>query len=121
MLQANKIDLSDQKYLVPGPGTTGGLVSLEGIELLLAERAEKLGVAIKRGIAVTDFTQTEDSITVHTGDKSFQAKWLVGCDGGRSTVRKVAEFEFAGTDPESPGTPLPSRSPTRKSCALVST
>jgi len=103
MLQANKIDLSDQKYLVPGPGTTGGLVSLEGIELLLAERAEKLGVAIKRGTAVTDFTQTEDSITVHTGDKSFQAKWLVGCDGGRSTVRKVAEFEFAGTDPEFTG------------------
>lgn len=103
MLDANKIDFSSQKYVVPGPSSTGGMVSLEGIEELLAERAEKLGVTIKRGIAVTDFTETEDAVTVHAGSESFAAKWLVGCDGGRSTVRKVAGFEFAGTDPEFTG------------------
>ena len=54
-------------------------------------------------MAVTDFTEAEDSVTVHAGDESFEAKWLVGCDGGRSTVRKVAGFEFAGTDPEFTG------------------
>src|SRR6476469_6111550 len=41
MLQADKLDLSGQRYLLPGPCTTGGLVSLEGIELLLAKHAEK--------------------------------------------------------------------------------
>ncbi len=103
MLDANKIDFSGQKYVVTGPSSTGGMVSLEGIEELLAERAEKLGVTIKRGIAVTDFTETEDTVTVHAGSESFASKWLVGCDGGRSTVRKVAGFEFAGTDPEFTG------------------
>ena len=33
----------------------------------------------------------------------FEALWLVGCDGGRSTVRKVCGFEFVGTDPEFTG------------------
>ena len=34
---------------------------------------------------------------------SFACRWLVGCDGGRSTVRKAAGFEFTGTDPEFTG------------------
>jgi 2-polyprenyl-6-methoxyphenol hydroxylase-like FAD-dependent oxidoreductase len=103
MLDASKIDFSNQKYVVSGPGTTGGMISLEGIEEVLAHRAETLGVTIKRGMAVTDFTETEDAVTIHAGSESFAAKWLVGCDGGRSTVRKVAGFEFAGTDPEFTG------------------
>ena len=37
------------------------------------------------------------------GDESFAGRWLVGCDGGRSTVRKLAGFEFAGTEPEFTG------------------
>jgi 2-polyprenyl-6-methoxyphenol hydroxylase-like FAD-dependent oxidoreductase len=103
MLEASKIDFSGQKYLVPGPGATGGLISLEDIEEVLAGHAEKLGVTIKRGVAVTDFTEAEDGITVNAGSESFAAKWLVGCDGGRSTVRKAAGFEFTGTDPEFTG------------------
>ncbi len=103
MLDANKIDFSGQKYVVTGPATTGGMVSLEGIEELLAERAEQLGVVIKRGMAVTDFTETEAAVTIHAGSESFETKWLVGCDGGRSIVRKVAGFDFAGTDPEFTG------------------
>jgi 2-polyprenyl-6-methoxyphenol hydroxylase-like FAD-dependent oxidoreductase len=103
MLQADKLDFSGQKYLLAGPSTTGGLVSLEGIELLLAEHAEKLGVELRRGMAVTDFSQTEDTVTVRAGNESFQAQWLVGCDGGRSTTRKLAGFEFTGTDPEFTG------------------
>jgi 2-polyprenyl-6-methoxyphenol hydroxylase-like FAD-dependent oxidoreductase len=103
MLDANKIDLSGQKYLVDGPSSGGGLVSLEGIEEVLAEYAGKLGVEVRRGMPVTDLTQSENCVTVHAGDRSFQTQWLVGCDGGRSTVRKVAGFEFAGTDPEFTG------------------
>jgi 2-polyprenyl-6-methoxyphenol hydroxylase-like FAD-dependent oxidoreductase len=103
MLDVNKIDFSDQKYVASGPGTTGGMISLEAIEELLAQHAEALGVTIKRGMAVTDFSEAEDGVTVHAGSASFAAKWLVGCDGGRSTVRKLADFEFAGTDPEFTG------------------
>jgi 2-polyprenyl-6-methoxyphenol hydroxylase-like FAD-dependent oxidoreductase len=103
MLDANKIDLSGQKYLVQGPSSTGGLISLEGIEEVLAEHARKLGVEIRRGTPVTDFTQQEEGVTVQAGNESFKGKWLVGCDGGRSTVRKVAGFEFEGTDPEFTG------------------
>jgi 2-polyprenyl-6-methoxyphenol hydroxylase-like FAD-dependent oxidoreductase len=103
MLNANKIDLSDRKYLTAGPSATGGLVSLEGIEELLTERAERVGVEIRRGMEVTDFTQSEDGVTVGAGGESFEGRWLAGCDGGRSTVRKLAGFEFAGTDPEFTG------------------
>jgi 2-polyprenyl-6-methoxyphenol hydroxylase-like FAD-dependent oxidoreductase len=103
MLDANKIDLSDRTYLVQGPSSAGGLISLEGIEEVLAQHAEKLGVEVRRGMPVTDFTQSEDGITIQAGGESFEGRWLVGCDGGRSTVRKVAEFEFAGTDPEFTG------------------
>jgi 2-polyprenyl-6-methoxyphenol hydroxylase-like FAD-dependent oxidoreductase len=103
MLDADKIDFSDQKYVIPGPSASGGLVSLEGIELLLAEHAIELGVDLKPGVTVTNFTEDANGVTVYAGEKSFQAHWLVGCDGGRSTVRKLAAFEFAGTDPEFTG------------------
>jgi 2-polyprenyl-6-methoxyphenol hydroxylase-like FAD-dependent oxidoreductase len=103
MLDASKIDFSGQKYLADGPSSSGGLVSLEGIEEVLAEQAKKLGVEIRRGTPITGFTQSEDGVTVQAGEESFQGKWLVGCDGGRSTVRKLGGFEFEGTDPEFTG------------------
>jgi hypothetical protein len=62
-----------------------------------------LGVVIKRGLAVTDFQQNEDGVTVQLGDQSFKGLWLVGCDGSRSVVRKAGGFEFAGTEPEFTG------------------
>jgi 2-polyprenyl-6-methoxyphenol hydroxylase-like FAD-dependent oxidoreductase len=103
MLDMTKVDFSDRKYVIAGPSASGGMVSLEGIELLLAERAAQLGVDLRRGMAVTNFTEDENGVTVYAGDESFQARWLVGCDGGRSTVRKLAAFEFAGTEPEFTG------------------
>jgi len=80
------------------------MVSLAGLEEVLAERAQELGVELRLGTAVTDVTQTDDGASVHVGDQVIQAKWVVGCDGGRSTVRKRAGFEFVGTDPEFTGT-----------------
>ena len=103
MLDMEKVDFSDRKYLVPGPSASGGMASLEGIERLLAEHATKLGVDLRRGVAVTNFTEEENGVTVFAGEESFEAKWLVGCDGGRSIVRKLARFEFEGTEPEFTG------------------
>src|SRR5580704_2777665 len=103
MLDLAKVDFSDRKYTIAGPSASGGMVSLEAIEFLLAERATELGVDLRRGMAVTNFTEDENGVTVFAGNESFQARWLVGCDGGRSVVRKLAEFEFAGTEPEFTG------------------
>ncbi len=70
---------------------------------MLARRAEALGVEIKRGLAITGFQQTEDGVTVQSGEQSFKSQWFVGCDGSRSVVRKAGGFEFAGTEPEFTG------------------
>jgi 2-polyprenyl-6-methoxyphenol hydroxylase-like FAD-dependent oxidoreductase len=103
MLDMEKVNFSDRKFAIPGPSASGGMVSLEAIELLLAERAAELGVDLRRGIDVSGFTEDEEGVTAYAGDNSFQGQWLVGCDGGRSIVRKFAGFEFAGTEPEFTG------------------
>ena len=79
------------------------MVSLEALENVLAERAEELGVEIHLGQEVVGLSETADGVSVQTGSDRFQARWLVGCDGGRSTVRRLAGFEFEGTEPELTG------------------
>ncbi|HEY4242930.1 MAG TPA: FAD-dependent monooxygenase [Kofleriaceae bacterium] len=96
----DKIDHSQWKYRLPTSTDSGMGIEMAELEVALAHRAETLGVEIKRGFAVDDFQQTEDSVTVEAGGERFSAAWLVGCDGGRSVVRKTGGFEFAGTDPE---------------------
>lgn len=76
---------------------------LDSLSAVLTDRAEQLGVMIRRGLAVSGVHATDSEVTVHTGDESFRGGWLVGCDGGRSAVRKMAGFGFAGTDPEFTG------------------
>src|SRR6185312_3045255 len=76
---------------------------MEELETVLTRRAEALGVEIRRGTAITDFRQTPGGVTVQSGGQSFKGKWLVGCDGSRSVVRKAGGFEFAGTEPEFTG------------------
>jgi 2-polyprenyl-6-methoxyphenol hydroxylase-like FAD-dependent oxidoreductase len=97
------IDTSQWKHRLPSSTDTSLISELEELETVLARRAEVLGVEIKRGLAVTDFHQIEDGVTVQSGDQSFAGLWLVGCDGGRSVVRKHGGFEFAGTEPEFTG------------------
>jgi 2-polyprenyl-6-methoxyphenol hydroxylase-like FAD-dependent oxidoreductase len=97
------IDTSQWNYRLPGSTETSLISEMEELETVLARRADSLGVEIKRGLAITGFHQTEDEVTVQSGDQSFQSKWLVGCDGARSVVRKAGGFEFAGTEPEFTG------------------
>ena len=97
------IDTSRWEYRLPGSTETSLMSEMVELESVLARRAEALGVEIKRGFAITDFQQTADKVTVASGDRSFQGRWLVGCDGSRSVVRKVSGFEFAGTEPEFTG------------------
>jgi 2-polyprenyl-6-methoxyphenol hydroxylase-like FAD-dependent oxidoreductase len=97
------IDSTQWPYRLPSSTDTNLLSEMEELESVLARRAEALGVRIRRGLALTDVQQIADGVTVAAGDQSFHGKWLVGCDGSRSVVRKAGAFEFAGTEPEFTG------------------
>jgi 2-polyprenyl-6-methoxyphenol hydroxylase-like FAD-dependent oxidoreductase len=66
-------------------------------ERLLDERAVELGTEIRRGCEVVGVSQDEDGVTVELADGSrLRSRYLVGCDGGRSTVRKLLGVDFPG-------------------------
>jgi 3-(3-hydroxy-phenyl)propionate hydroxylase len=70
------------------------------IERILAGWVAELGVPILRGSEVVGFAQDDSGVDVEvSGDMSHRAEYLVGCDGGRSLVRKAAGIDFAGLDP----------------------
>ena len=102
-LLAGNIDTSQWRHRLPSSTETSLISEIAELETILTRRAASLGVEIKRGHAVSGFHQTSDEVTVQSGDQSFKGKWLVGCDGSRSNVRKIGGFEFAGTEPEFTG------------------
>ena len=69
------------------------------IERILAAWVDELAVPIYRGRDVTGFAQDDHGVDVElsSGDP-VRARYLVGCDGGRSVIRKVAGIEFPGWD-----------------------
>jgi 2-polyprenyl-6-methoxyphenol hydroxylase-like FAD-dependent oxidoreductase len=70
------------------------------IERILAGWVAELAVTIYRGREVTGFTQDNSGVDVELSDgESPRADYLVGCDGGRSLIRKAAGIEFPGWDP----------------------
>ena len=70
------------------------------IERILAGWVGELPVKFYRGREVTGFTQDATGVDIHVSDgQSLRAQYLVGCDGGRSLVRKTAGIEFPGWDP----------------------
>ncbi|QOZ33548.1 FAD-dependent monooxygenase [Bradyrhizobium sp. CCBAU 53421] len=97
------IDTSRWPYRLPGPAGTSMAVDMEQLESVLSARAVAMGVEIKRGLGVEAFEQSDDGVTVRAGTETFRGRWLAGCDGGRSIVRKAGGFEFVGTDPEFTG------------------
>jgi 3-(3-hydroxy-phenyl)propionate hydroxylase len=69
------------------------------IERILAGWVGELGVPIYRGREVTGFAQDDTGVDVEVSDgRSLWAEYLVGCDGGRSLIRKAAGIEFPGWD-----------------------
>jgi 2-polyprenyl-6-methoxyphenol hydroxylase-like FAD-dependent oxidoreductase len=74
------------------------------IERILAGWVGELRVPIYYGIEVTGFSQDDTGVDVALSDgpkgrRSLRAQYLVGCDGGRSLIRKAAGIEFPGWDP----------------------
>ena len=70
------------------------------IERILAGWVGELAVPIYRGIEVTGFAQDDSGVDIALSDgRSLRAQYLVGCDGGRSLIRKAAGIAFPGSDP----------------------
>jgi len=70
------------------------------IERILAGWVGELAVPIYYGIEVTGFAQDDTGADIQLSDgQSLRAEYLVGCDGGRSLIRRAAGIEFPGWDP----------------------
>lgn len=93
---ATRLDISD----CPTRHNYGLGLWQNHIERILAGWVDELGVPIYRSREVTGFTQDDVGVTVELSDGwSLRSKYLVGCDGGRSPVRKAAGIDFPGWDP----------------------
>ena len=92
----NPLDISD----FPSRHNYGLALWQNRIELILAEWVSELAVPIYRAREVTGFAQDATGVDVEVSDgRTLRAKYLVGCDGGRSVIRKKAGIEFPGWDP----------------------
>lgn len=91
-----RLDISD----FPTPHPYGLALWQNDIERLLADWVSDLAVPIHRGIEVTGFAEDANGVDVELSDgRTVRAQYLVGCDGGRSGVRKAAGIDFPGWDP----------------------
>ncbi|WP_371663122.1 FAD-dependent monooxygenase [Streptomyces sp. NBC_00280] len=85
----------------------GGNFGVRGVpqsftESILAAWAGELGVQVRRSHEVTGLTSDDDGVEVELstpeGQRRLRAAYLVGCDGARSIVRRLAGIDFPGTD-----------------------
>jgi 3-(3-hydroxy-phenyl)propionate hydroxylase len=91
-----RLDISD----FPSRHNYGLALAQIETERLLASWVQELGVPILREREVTGFTQDDTGVDVALSDgTSIRADYLVGCDGGRSVIRKAAGIDFAGWGP----------------------
>ncbi|MBB4386816.1 2-polyprenyl-6-methoxyphenol hydroxylase-like FAD-dependent oxidoreductase [Rhizobium leguminosarum] len=91
-----RLDISD----FPTRHNYGLALRQKHIERILAGWVGELAVPIYRSLEVTGFAQDDTGVTIENSDgASLRAGYLVGCDGGRSLVRKAAGIAFEGWDP----------------------
>ncbi|MDA9404178.1 FAD-dependent monooxygenase [Bradyrhizobium sp. CCBAU 45389] len=91
-----RLDISD----LPTRHAYGLALRQSHIERILADWVAELAVPVYRNREVTGFAQDETGIDIAlSGGGTLRANYLVGCDGGRSLVRKTAGIDFAGSDP----------------------
>jgi 3-(3-hydroxy-phenyl)propionate hydroxylase len=90
-----RLDISD----FPTRHNYGLALRQKYIERILADWVSELGVPILYGREITGFVQRDDRVDVALANgESLSAEYLVGCDGGRSVIRKTANIEFPGWD-----------------------
>lgn len=103
VLDADLVDASDPDLAAHDTVAGARLVPQRELEELLAGHVARLGVPVRRGVEVTALEDTGDGVLVGTTAGTVRTGWLVGCDGGHSTVRRLAGIGFPGTDPELTG------------------
>ncbi len=85
------------------PARRPRLVDQHAVEAMLADRAHALGIEVRRECDVNRCVQQGDGVDVEwaspKGVDQLRCAYVVGCDGGRSPVRKLAGFDFPGTPP----------------------
>ena len=82
------------------PYPVGLMIPQWRVEQILRERLADFGVAVELGAELRGFTQHADGVTATIGEAEIQARYLVGCDGGRSTVRKALGLSLRGHTPD---------------------
>ena len=96
MLATTVLDMSD--FPTRHPYSLG--IWQNQIERIMAAWIAELPVRIYYGCEVTGFAQDDTGVDVErSDDQSLRAQYLLGCDGGRSIIRKAANIEFPGWDP----------------------
>jgi 2-polyprenyl-6-methoxyphenol hydroxylase-like FAD-dependent oxidoreductase len=91
-----RLDIGD----FPSRHNYGLALGQDRFERILAGWVGELGVPVARDLEVTGFAQDAGGVDVELSDgRSLRAAFLVGCDGGRSLIRKTAGIEFRGWDP----------------------
>jgi len=94
--QEIRLDISD----FPTRHNYGLALWQSEFEPILARWVDELGVPTLRSCEVLGFAQDDDGVDVDVSDgEPLRAEYLVGCDGGRSVVRKSAGIDFVGWDP----------------------
>jgi 2-polyprenyl-6-methoxyphenol hydroxylase-like FAD-dependent oxidoreductase len=95
-----EIDLTSSRTLVSPPYQAIFMVSQQHTEAVLRERLASYGVSVELNSTLVGFTQSPDDVVASVqgadGVVEIQARYLVGCDGGRSTVRHLAGISFLG-------------------------
>ena len=93
---AGPLDISD----CPTRHNYGLALRQNHIERILADWVDELAVPIYRGREVTTIVQDDTGVDAAMSDgRSLRARFLVGCDGGRSVIRKHAGIDFVGWEP----------------------
>jgi 2-polyprenyl-6-methoxyphenol hydroxylase-like FAD-dependent oxidoreductase len=104
VLDGDLVDWSDPDLATHASVDGARMVPQRELEALLADHLARLGVPVRRGVEVTALDDTGDGVLVSTTTSHpVRTGWLVGCDGGHSTVRRLAGIDFPGTAPELTG------------------
>jgi 2-polyprenyl-6-methoxyphenol hydroxylase-like FAD-dependent oxidoreductase len=85
------------KPAVPYPGSL--IIAQWQVEAVLRQKLEQLGGRVEFGVELTGLTPDEEGVTASfsgLGTQTLRARWLVGCDGGKSTVRQLSNIPFLG-------------------------
>jgi 2-polyprenyl-6-methoxyphenol hydroxylase-like FAD-dependent oxidoreductase len=106
-------EVDPEAGLAPTPAVpypVGLLIPQWRVEQILRERLADFGVTVERGAELRGFSQhvdgvtatigRTDGVTAAVGEAQLQARYLVGCDGGRSTVRKALGLSLRGETPD---------------------